>query len=842
MRSRQRQNNDNDGDESKSSRYDSNFDLSEFNKQDMMSNYNKPQPQPATAAVNSIHWEVEEDHLLSYFLGANEGTNDNIPEIGSAVEQNPNDPINVEPTSIRPASLPSSSANLTADGAGLAHNSSLESFVHARAKESPESGGAGLPPAPGVNFYDGHYRVFDGHYPPANPPAQGTAPAAMAMGATQAHSVGYNSFVHASQQQRHSSNSLQNRTSSAGSMHKVPSRTSTTNSCSSSSSSLASMAAALALGGPNQVMYMQQKLQSRDQLTSVHHQLNNTSPITPLNMMGGSPSGQEMMMLPPPPRFPNGHPGMMQHPHNMPQTMQQQHIMYTQQQMPMHQQQPNNMQQQMPQQPLAVPSNRPSPQPTNNMASQENAQPQKQPHFLPQMNPSVGSGIQHPRPMHHMGFPDPNSVTSAVLGQPQMQMQAPQQSQQQQQPQQQPAQPQQIQIGLNGQTIPITAVSNPNGSVYYQIDPSVVPAAGLRYFTKAINEVSKPEETELDPKVLAEKRKQRLARNRESARQSRRRKKEHLSNLGANVQNLQTQLELEVRDKIRSMEDGLVRQRADMLDKWLVGYQEERMKQSPDEQGVISVRCGKELVLAVQKTSANSQIRRAVIAHQYNMLRQAFFSSHNHYSVWMMMQSSSFFTEAVRQQHTNLALVKEGTTAVAGDGSGNASRTINSRPNSKQIGEEIFYEQQMEGKGNVTCEANDELRTWPLYCHEVTMTMDQEDKIINQAHIQAKSTSNLQAKLQKMKKATDATHHLQNAMLCHTQLASTRNETLLLEILTPAQTALFKEYMKKNKERLMAIMEQQLRASYAAGLAGNAQPESTLGGVYQELEEMRLQE
>ena len=83
-------------------------------------------------------------------------------------------------------------------------------------------------------------------------------------------------------------------------------------------------------------------------------------------------------------------------------------------------------------------------------------------------------------------------------------------------------------------------------------------------------------------------------------------------------------------------------------------------------------------------------------------------------------------------------------------------------------------------------------------------------------------------------------------MLCHTQLASQRNETLLLDILTPAQTALFLEWFKKNKERCKGLMEQQLRPSVAsaaasASEAGNAGEGSTLGVVCRQLEEMRLQ-
>jgi len=916
-------------------------------------NNNKPPPQPATAAVNSIHWEVEEDHLLSYFLGANEGavtTDNNIPEPDIAVQQHhhPNNSgnngtptsHNTNPTTtIRSASQPSSVNHMTsyAAGVGQHHTTSLENFVHTRAggssgglsTTSSLSGagggvGVGLPPTPAVHFYDGHIH----HRPMSNNQGQQAVQMAGAMAggvSMPTHSAEYNSFVHASQQQRLSSNSLQNRTGSAGSMHKVPSRTSTNSMCSSglsSSSSLTSMAAALALGGPNQVMYMQQKLQSRSDpfsgIGGTNHQLSNSSPITPVNMMG-SPSGQEMMMLPPPPRFPNGagvhHPnGMMmqqmQHQNmgqnmglnmqQMPQNMQQQHIIHTQQQQliqqqqmqhqqtmqqpPMQQQQMQQqpMQQQMQQQPMqqqmqhqqmpqVVQSNYASQQ-INNATLQNNTQNQ-QPNFLPQMTPlasTVQQSIQHQLDQkHHMGFPNPNSVNSAILAQPQLLQQQSQQPQHQQpQPQQQQSQPQQpqlqqIQIGLqNGTTIPLTAIPTPNGSIYYQIDPTASTtgtstAASLRYFTKAINEVSKEDQKEtVDPKILAEKRMQRLARNRESARQSRRRKKEHLSMLAAQVRRLQRQLEDEIRNKIRSMESGLARQRTNLINKWLGDPKQ----------------CRSDILAVVlRKTGPNCPIRRAVIAHQYNFLRQAFLSTHNRYSVWMMMQSSSFFTEASRMRNCSLAAANGGIGAVGGGTSGSTNvdmgsggsvssastakaTTTGSRPNSKQIGEEIYLDERNKqdtgnGKSTITCDANDELKTWPLYCQEVAMTMEQEEKIIHQAHGQARNTPNLQSKLQKMKTATDATQHLQNAMLCHTQLASQRNETLLLDILTPAQTALFLEWMKKNKERCRGLMERQLRVSAADGspaVAGaannNAESESTLGGVCKQLEEMRFQE
>ena len=101
----------------------------------------------------------------------------------------------------------------------------------------------------------------------------------------------------------------------------------------------------------------------------------------------------------------------------------------------------------------------------------------------------------------------------------------------------------------------------------------------------------------------------------------------------------------------------------------------------------------------------------------------------------------------------------------------------------------------------------------------------------------AKNTPQLEEKLQNIKTATDATRHLQNAMQCHTQLAAKRNETLLLEILTPTQAALFKEWFKKNKDMCKALMEMELAA---AADSSNVQNESTLGCVCKQLDDMRL--
>ena len=614
------------------------------------------------------------DHLLSYFLGANEGTNENSNH-GSVANSTPSplgqfadiessianedvvDNAVVEPTAVR---QPSTTTVMTAT------DSMLDNFIKARAKESIDgltSSTSASTSARSVHFEDGVvYR-------------------------SQSKQV--------SQRQYQSSDSLMsNRSSSEQSLHKVLSTSSTTSN-GSTSSLLTSMASALALGEPNQVMSMQQKIQL-NQLANNQYQLNNMSPITPVNLLG---IPQEMMMLPPPPRYANGN-----MPASWPMVGQPQQS-YGQQQMQFQQQmQQQNLQQQQ-------------------IHLQANAQ---QPNFLPQMNPT-----------QNHNFVDPNSFmcTSSIIP-PQPPQSQQQQSHQQQQPVEGMPFQQQIQIGLDGQTIPITAVAGANGSIFYQVDPSVVPTSGLRYFTKAINEVSRPDDQkEIDPEILAEKRRQRLARNRESARQSRRRKKEHLASLSAKVQKLQRQLEAEVRSKIRSMEGGLTRQRNNMLDKWLVEQEKKRSGTASDENTssssiVACVDSRNQLAKVIGKTSVSCEIRRAVIAHQYHCLRQAFLSSHNHYSVWMMMQSSTFFTEASRKRDLELAMTGG---AISSGSERENNKSAGSRANSKQIGEELYNEERKHGNGGVSCQANNGVRMWPLFCYEITMTMEQEERVINQA-------------------------------------------------------------------------------------------------------------
>ena len=601
----------------------------------------------ATAAVASAQWDVEEgkvngltssmlnlsillisffcklDHLLSYFLGG-ESSQNNTTDADTAVERNE------EP---RP-------------------NNDHGDLIH---------GSSSAPALEQSNSYD-------------SKSPDGILRRSTSMGKSSL-SVHFLDNIPEEPKSFNDLSVMQDQSNSHGSMPTMPST------ASSSASSLSTMAAAMAIGGPNQTMYIHQKLQGRVVPSSSTEQLNSTSPITPVNMLC-SPAGQEQMMLPPPPRFPsgNGFTGM-----NVHQNYIQHPDLQSSQSMQM-QSQWNQQQQQQ----------------------QFQYSPQTQQHltWIQQMNEAClaaqqQQAFQQPQPQtQNVNGTNPSPVPNLVVSQSQQAQSTPFQAQQ--------PNTQQIQVGVDGATVPVTAVTNPDGTVSYHIDPNTaaVPKPALRYLTKAINEVVKPEDPDKeDPAVLAEKRQRRLARNRESARNSRRRKKELLNSLAQKVQKLQRQLDTEITSQIQSMETGISELKSSLLQQYSKGANADK----------------ESICLMIRSTSPNCSIRRDVILHQYNCLRQGFLSTQNHCSVWLMMKNSQFFTDGCRASQKMV------------ESKGNKTGT--SRPNSKQVGEDIMKSENT-GETPVSSSSEDSPRMWPLLCHELTMTMDQEEKVINQAHVE----------------------------------------------------------------------------------------------------------
>jgi len=135
-----------------------------------------------------------------------------------------------------------------------------------------------------------------------------------------------------------------------------------------------------------------------------------------------------------------------------------------------------------------------------------------------------------------------------------------------------------------------------------------------------------------------ERRARRLARNRESARQSRRRKKENLSFLGDKVNNLHGEIEVLRRNKINSMEQALV------LDEKI--RIEELLKRSSLVDANISASAREALEKALQESHLDMMLRREVACFQNRTMRRQLLPYYQQFLLWNTCQSEKFFTAA----------------------------------------------------------------------------------------------------------------------------------------------------------------------------------------------------
>jgi hypothetical protein len=127
-----------------------------------------------------------------------------------------------------------------------------------------------------------------------------------------------------------------------------------------------------------------------------------------------------------------------------------------------------------------------------------------------------------------------------------------------------------------------------------------------------------------------EKRTRRLERNRESARKSRRRKKERLTHLGGKVAALHTKLSAERQKDINLMNAGLQNDNTKML------------AELKADDGDLEEKIYKWM----QSTGPNCEVRRAVVDFQYSTLEQTLLSRHEKFLLWLTLHREDYFTKA----------------------------------------------------------------------------------------------------------------------------------------------------------------------------------------------------
>lgn len=228
-----------------------------------------------------------------------------------------------------------------------------------------------------------------------------------------------------------------------------------------------------------------------------------------------------------------------------------------------------------------------------------------------------------------------------------------------------------------------------------------------------------------------EKRAKRLERNRESARKSRRKKKERLLTLGEQVNQLYNEIEDERRRHINAMVPVMNRHRLEDIRLLL----QHLTNGNEHYQSISDQTC-----VAIQQSGSNSRLMRSVLDFQYSSLKQLTLPSYQKMLLCMTLLEENFFT-AAKDEYTKRAAV------VNGEGK-NANQNIAKTLSSKQIGDELFNgmkdEKKNSSKGkkrrdsenecndltNVTAKAYDGGRFWPLLCFELRLSVDQEERFL----------------------------------------------------------------------------------------------------------------
>lgn len=132
----------------------------------------------------------------------------------------------------------------------------------------------------------------------------------------------------------------------------------------------------------------------------------------------------------------------------------------------------------------------------------------------------------------------------------------------------------------------------------------------------------------------AEKRAKRLARNRESARKSRRMKKELLQTLGAKVNDLHDELDAERRKCIDKMEHGMSRSRGEAIDSL------DLHMEGNNDPDVLKESVG----FIVKDGGPNCPSRKAIANYQYDTLHAQLLPSYRQFLLWFSAQNPSFLT------------------------------------------------------------------------------------------------------------------------------------------------------------------------------------------------------
>lgn len=288
-----------------------------------------------------------------------------------------------------------------------------------------------------------------------------------------------------------------------------------------------------------------------------------------------------------------------------------------------------------------------------------------------------------------------------------------------------------------------------------------------------------------------DRRARRLARNRESARQSRRRKKELLQTLTEKKNQLKVEIDKERCLRINLMEPGLREYRNKLIDQ----VYEYACIPITDDSKHIEKHIDEILTKLILNGGPNCRIRRAILSFQYTLLRRLLLPRYHQFLCWLLLRPESFFTSARDE------------------------RARTGRVSSKQIGEELIaaHNSTQAGVGTLPLNASsaritssqissDNMVIWPLLCHELSMSVDQEN-LMMEAHKRTNSSPQSFSTRVKVESSINLVSNLNQNVLYYAESVSQRKKTSFCNILSPHQSSRYLHWYKSNRARIKMFLQ-----------------------------------
>ena len=274
-----------------------------------------------------------------------------------------------------------------------------------------------------------------------------------------------------------------------------------------------------------------------------------------------------------------------------------------------------------------------------------------------------------------------------------------------------------------------------------------------------------------------DKRARRLARNRESARQSRRRKKEQLLVMSDRVVKMWDNFELERRAQVNMMERTISSEKSRIvliLSNLLYSDNQLSIKQQTH-------------FLLNNIACPDSAARLSVVEFQYRQFLSYMLPNFRRFLLWLSLQETSFFQDLKEEfQH----------------------RKPNGRLSSRQIGEDIVADRTSEtekltangsGNNNLPLTRNSSLyEIWPLFCLELAVGLDQEDRFLS-IHMQAKD--NYKEDISKLKSATTLVNNMKRLTTANITTIGNNYQRCFHGVLTPDQSIRYLTWINMKRAR-----------------------------------------